>query len=277
MGGSLAESWSRVLKWAGHERRELLMAGMAAGFGAVFGTPLAGAVFAMEVLSYRGIEWPAWLPCLVAALSADWCCRAWGIQHAHYELGAYAFSTSLLLKLLLASACFGMVGAGFAVLQHRMKDAFGRVKEAWLRPVLGAVLLMALTAFLGTRSFLGLGTDSILRAFSYDGAAAWDWAWKTLFTGITLASGFKGGEVTPLFFIGATLGNSLSVLLQAPCGLLAGLGLVAVFAGASNTPLACAIMGAELFGWPALPYTALACLIAWACSGKGGIYKAQRK
>lgn len=143
--------------------------------------------------------------------------------------------------------------------------------------------VVALTWLLGTTDFLGLGVLSkdphavtIVSAFSAGGAHTWSWLWKLLFTAITLSTGFKGGEVTPLFFIGAALGNTLAVLLGAPVDLFAGLGFIAVFAGASNTPLACTIMGVELFGGEHTMYYAVACFTAYFFSGMSGIYSSQR-
>jgi H+/Cl- antiporter ClcA len=117
---------------------------------------------------------------------------------------------------------------------------------------------------------------TILSAFTAGGAQPWSWAWKLLFTAVTLAAGFKGGEVTPLFFIGAALGNTLAVFFGAPVDLFAGLGFIAVFAGATNTPLACTVMGIELFGAHYTVYFAVACFVAYYFSGHSGIYSAQR-
>lgn len=143
--------------------------------------------------------------------------------------------------------------------------------------------MIGLVYALGTRDYLGLGVASqdphvvtILSAFTPGGAHPWSWWWKIVLTAITLSSGFKGGEVTPLFFVGATLGNVLAVLLGAPVDLFAGLGFVAVFAGATNTPLACTIMGIELFGSGHVIYVALACFLAYLFSGHSGIYLSQR-
>ena len=149
--------------------------------------------------------------------------------------------------------------------------------------MLGGAAVIALTLSLGTRDYLGIGVTSqdpvgvsIVSAFSQISITPYGWIWKLLFTAITLASGFKGGEVTPLFFIGATLGHSLGVLFGVPVDLFAGLGFIAVFAGAANTPLACTIMGIELFGFPYLVYYATACFIAYYFSGHSSIYLAQR-
>jgi H+/Cl- antiporter ClcA len=145
------------------------------------------------------------------------------------------------------------------------------------------VLVIALTLAVGTRDYLGIGVTtpdghgvSIVNAFAAGGAEPYSWALKILFTAVTLAAGFKGGEVTPLFFIGATLGNTLAGLLHVPIDLFAGLGFIAVFAGASNTPLACTVMGVELFGSQYLVYYAIACFVAYYFSGHSGIYLSQR-
>ncbi|HEX8430502.1 MAG TPA: chloride channel protein, partial [Longimicrobium sp.] len=151
------------------------------------------------------------------------------------------------------------------------------------RPFVGGLIVIALVHLLGTREHLGLGVHpprdedaSIVTAFQPGGASPWSWWWKIVFTAVTIGSGFKGGEVTPLFFVGATLGNSLAGPLGVPVDLLAGIGLVAVFAGATNTPIACTLMGVELFGVEYAAYLAVACFVAFLCSGRAGIYQSQR-
>ena len=153
----------------------------------------------------------------------------------------------------------------------------------WLRPIIGALLVLAISALLGTRDYLGLGVGSvgvegasIVNAFSGDGITPWSWWWKLLLTAITLSCGFKGGEVTPLFFVGATLGAALATFLGVPIDLLAGIGFIAVFAGATNTPLACTVMGVELFGAQYLEYFAIACFLSYLFSGHSSIYLAQK-
>jgi H+/Cl- antiporter ClcA len=150
-------------------------------------------------------------------------------------------------------------------------------------PVSGAIMIIALTFILGKPDYLGLGVDpqqpgavTIVSAFEQGGAHLFSWLWKLIYTVITLGTGFKGGEVTPLFYIGATLGNTLANLLNAPVSLFAALGFIAVFAGATNTPLACTIMGVELFGSQHTLFFAVACFTAYYFSGKTGIYNAQR-
>ncbi|MDQ0394266.1 voltage-gated chloride channel family protein [Labrys monachus] len=290
LGGSLASTLGRLLRLEASEVRLLLMAGIAAGFGAVFGTPIAGTVFALEVLTVGRIEYEALLPCLLAAVAGDWVCQLWGIQHVRYAIGfgaadvGFRLDVLLLAKVALAGAAFGLVGQIFAELSHSAQAVVKKlVAFAPLRPVLGGVIVIALVYALGTREYLGLGVwsphpaDATILGF-FDAARTdyWSWLWKLLFTVVTLSTGFKGGEVTPLFFIGAALGNALAHLTGAPVDLLAGLGFVAVFAGASNTPLACTIMGIELFGAADTVYIATACFLAYLFSGHSGIYLSQR-
>ena len=286
MGGSIASTVGKWLKLSSADVRIVLMTGIAAGFGGVFGTPLAGAVFAMEVLAMGKISYEAIVPCLMAALIGDWSCTAWGIHHTQYAIAAlpHGFEWSLMAKVALAGIAFGLVSSLFAEMAHGLQWVFKHtISVPYLRPVVGAGVVIGLTYILGTRDYLGLGVRSddpsavtILSAFTPGGAHAWSWWWKILFTAVTLSSGFKGGEVTPLFFIGATLGNILAVGLGVPVDLLAGLGFVAVFAGATNTPLACTLMGIELFGSGPMIYIATACFLAYLFSGHSGIYLSQR-
>lgn len=291
MGGSLAAGYSRWFRIKPENRRVLLLAGVAAGFGSVFGTPLTGAVFAMEVVIVGRVQYDALIPVLVASVVGDYTCNAWGIHHAIYHI-AFAGDTARLAELnpallgltALGGMAFGLAGRLFAELTHGFQDLFRKlVPFAPLRPALGAVIVIGLTWAVGTRDFLGIGVTSpdphgvsILSAFNPGGATPFTWGWKLLFTAVTLGAGFKGGEVTPLFFIGAALGHALGVLFGVPVDLFAGLGFIAVFAGAANTPLACTIMGVELFGSPYLVYYAVACFVAYFCSGHSGIYLAQR-
>lgn len=296
MGGSIAGMFAQWFQLKNSEVQMLLMAGIAAGFGAVFGTPLTGTIFAMEVLTIGRLNYKALLPCLVAGIAGDFSCALWGIHHTSYHISFHELPFSigtwqlpvnprLLVYVIGAGAAFGLAAWLFAETVHNLKKLFQRyITIGWLVPVAGGIILIALSFIPGNTSYLGLGVTSnqagavsLVNAFSPGGAAGFSWLWKLLFTAITLSSGFKGGEVTPLFFIGATLGNTLALLLHAPVDLFAGIGFIAVFAGATNTPLACTIMGVELFGGEHIIYFATACFTAYFFSGDSGIYTAQRK
>ena len=293
MGGSIASFFSKTYKLKHRDKRILLMCGMAAGFGAVFGTPVAGAVFAMEVLAIGRIKYDALIPCFIASVLADIVCAAYGIHHTQYSitfvkdanhwLPSFSFDILLLLKVIFASVAFGFASYVFAQLSHFIKNKAGySIKNKWLIPVIGGIVIILISYASGTFDYLGLGVtnpdgrNSIVSAFAANGVDSWSWFWKLLLTAITLSTGFKGGEVTPLFYIGAALGNTLAMISGAPVDLFAGLGFIAVFAGATNTPLACTLMGVELFGANNVVYYAIACFTAYYFSGHSGIYTSQR-
>ncbi|WP_343746655.1 voltage-gated chloride channel family protein [Chitinophaga sp.] len=296
IGGSMAAWTGKTLGLTHRDIRILLMTGIAAGFGAVFGTPIAGTVFALEVLAIGAMRYDALVPCLIAAVLADVVCSAWGISHTHYQILYTSTHLTpyvpfvkadllLLLKVIVVGVAFGLTSFLFSWLIHAIKhNANTYIKIPWLIPVVGGVMIITMTFIAGTRDYLGLGVYSqspdgvsIVNAFRNTGTISdWSWLWKLVFTAVTLGMGFKGGEVTPLFFMGATLGHTLALLLGAPVDLFAGLGFIAVFAGATNTPLACTLMGVELFGADHVLYFAVACFTAYYFSGHSGIYASQK-
>ena len=277
MGGALADQLTHLFKLNAIDRRMVLMAGISAGFASVFGTPLAGAVFALEVLALGRMRLDALLPCLAAAVMADQVGLWWGVQHTHYMAGAMPDITAwLLVAMVLAGVVFGLTGKLFAECTHALSAWMAqRITYAPLRPLLGGAVIATVVMWGNYDRYIGLGIAVMVEAFAQP-LAPTDFLGKMIFTIASLGSGFKGGEVTPLFYIGATLGNALAPLLDVPFPLLAAVGFVAVFAGAANTPIASTLMAMELFGAQIGVFAALACVTSYICSGHSGIYRAQR-
>jgi H+/Cl- antiporter ClcA len=278
MGASLVDSLStHIVRLDGKDRRIVLMAGISSGFASVFGTPLAGMLFGLEVLAFGKFRYDGLFPCLIAAIVGDWMTLKWGLHHQVYQIPIVPKLTILgLLAAIFAGAIFGLTAMIFATLTHRI-DRYFKAKISYppLRPMVGGILILIAIQSIGTTKYIGLGIPTIVSAFNTQ-LPPWDFAAKIGFTVLSLGSGFKGGEVTPLFYIGATLGNAISPLLLLPAPLLAGMGFVAVFAGAANTPLTSTLMAIELFGSPAGSYAGIACIASYLCSGHAGIYRAQR-
>jgi H+/Cl- antiporter ClcA len=277
VGASLTDWLSHRLRLSRPMRRQLLAAGVAGGFGSVFGTPLAGAVFGLEFVVLGRLEYTALLPALLASVVGDLTTRALGIRHSVYPALAHEPLTPLLLaKWLVFAVAVAVVAAAFIELTHALKKR----GEQWLprlplRLFAGGVSVVLLWKLVGTSDYLGLGVPTILRAFHDPSLPVYAFALKLLFTAVTLGAGFLGGEVTPLFFVGAALGSVLARILGIPLELGAGVGLAAVFAASAKTPLALSIMAAELLGASALPHVALVCGISYYIIGRRSIYPAQ--
>ena len=276
IGGTLAHSIGKRLPIP-NAGKQLLLTGMAAGFAGLFRTPIAATFFALEVLTAGVLEYSALLPALVASFSASACSGLLGLEKFTVALtDQVAFSAPLVGKLLLFGLVFGMAGGLFAFALHKLKVLFAQyLPNPLLRIFLFGVLVSGFSLFCWEGRYSGLGTNLIAMSFD-SGIFSWDFALKWIFTVVTLAAGFQGGEVTPLFSIGASLGVLLGTLCGLPTAFVAALGYAAVFGSASNTLLAPMLIGGEVFGFAYLPYFFVVCAMAYLCNGGSCIYPLQK-
>ncbi len=272
-GASIADQFARFFNFDHSARRILLSCGMAAGFSSLFGTPWAGLIFALEIVGWRKSAYWALLPTLLSAFLAGYICNLYGNQHSHYpQLSVFpALTPSSIAWALLAAVIYGLTARLFVQSNKLAGKLFKLLKQPLIRPVIAGLLIILWVSFSHSTRHIGLGLPTLLAAFDTE-LPNYDFLVKIILTAITLSAGFKGGEVTPLFFIGATLGNALCIFIPLPMALLVAMGFVAVFAGCTKTPIACTIMGMELFGPTAACWLAIACFVSYWAAGKEGIY-----
>lgn len=277
MGGSMGSFLGRKLHLQGAEARMMEMCGMAAGFSALFGTPLASAVFAIEVASVGMMPYAALVHCVVSALAAQQVAMWMGGAATVIRLeGVPAVCWQSILGVVLLGCLCGLLSwvesfflAGVHALYQR------KIPNPYLCVAVGGCLVVVLSLLLGTRDYNGTGIDGVIRAVGGE-AVPWAFACKLLFTPLTVGSGFKGGEIVPTFFIGATFGCTVGVLLGLPAGFAAALGTVALFCGVTNAPMASVLLAYEMFEGKALILFALVCAVSYRLSGSRGLYGAQK-
>lgn len=277
MAASLADQVSSVFRVGPDERRILLVAGAGAGFGAAIGAPWAGMIFGMEVIHIGRLRLFAWFECLIASFVGYYVTVLMQAPHTVYaQIQNPAYDAKTLFTVIFFGCVCGVVAFSFIQFTHLIERLFQRM-IIWspLRPMIAGLVLVFLYHVEQTYQYVGLGIPVIQEAL----ARPVDFLvplLKGFFTSLTVGSGFKGGEFIPLVFIGTTLGSALSVLFKISTPLLAALGFSAVFAGASNTPIACTIMAMEIFGLEIGPYALLACFGSYYFSGHKSIYKSQK-
>ncbi|WP_277407066.1 chloride channel protein [Lacrimispora xylanisolvens] len=276
--GATVSHWvGRRLNMVSHSR-VFLITGMAAGFSGLFQTPIAACFFALEVLIAGSLQYTALFPAVIAAFVATWVSGSLGLEKFHYNLQTQIqLDPAFIIKLILSGIMFGLVGAMFA---HGLKLVKDKLNNRFQSPVskiaIVGTFLVILFILSGMGRYSGLGTNLISASFHGGKIYQWDWVLKFVLTIITLAAGFQGGEVTPLFSIGSSLGAALAVILGLPVEFAAALGYTAVFGSATNTLLAPVFIGAEVFGYSYVPYFFLVCCVAYVFNDNKSIYFAQK-
>ena len=277
MAGALSDNISKFIKLTSYERKILLIAGSGAGLGAAISAPWAGVLFGMEIITVGKLRLFAFFQCLVASLVGYGVVLLLKVPHTIYPSVIFPkFKVEYITYLILAGILFGLTANTFSRVTHIVTRIFNKVVSyPPLRPLVGGVILLALYKYESTYIYAGLGLDTIQLSLQEPG----HWSvplLKIFFTALTLGSGFKGGEFTPLVFIGATLGSAIAIFTPIPFEVLAALGFVSVFGGAANAPISCIIMGMEVFGFNILPYALITCYGSYYFSGHNGIYQSQR-
>lgn len=276
IGGTIGNALSKILKCSTYEKKILLISGVAAGFSSVFGTPLTGTIFALEISNIGSLNYNSMIPAITSAIVGNSVVKILGVKHSHYKIPPVeSVDLTNILKVIILAICFGLASRLFVYMTHWFKEKLIKYcKNQYLKIFVGGSLMVLATLILGNNLYNNLSLGLLSSAF--DGNVPYlAFIIKLMLTTLCLGAGYQGGEVTPLFVIGATLGATLSNILGLPFAFSAALGLVGVFSGATNAPIACFMMYLELFGSNNIIFAMLVCMIAVFISGHKGIYTSQ--
>ncbi|HPS75577.1 MAG TPA: chloride channel protein [Oscillospiraceae bacterium] len=277
IGGGIGGSVGQLFRLDEKDMRLATLCGMSAVFSALFGTPLTAALFALEVISVGVFYYSGLVPCIVSAVTAYGVSRLFGIAPTRFIVTFLPLNADLLWRVAVMAILCAIMSSVFCLVMHGMDFLAERyLKNKFFRAAIGGVIVLGLTWLVGTTDYNGAGVGPITDAIEKGIAIPDAFLWKLLFTAISLGCGFRGGEVVPTFFVGATLGCVVGPILGIPAGFAAAVGLVAVFCGAVNCPIASIVLSVELFGSVELTYFAVACGIAYMLSGYFGIYRSQK-
>lgn len=277
VGGSLGNAFAKLFNFDDKDTRIMIMCGMSACFSALFGTPVTAAVFSMEVISVGIMYYAALVPCTVAALIASSISSMSGLAATHFTVGEIPqFGIPNGIKFFILSLIFAVASILLCVVLHKTSHFFtAHFENQYVRIIVAAVLVIIMRFLFGTTDYLGAGTDIIARSF-VEQSAWYVFLLKMIFTAVTLGGGFKGGEIVPTLFVGATLGSFLAPIFGLPTGICAACGMVAVFCGVTNCPLTSLLLSIEMFGSESLKYCLLCIALSYLLSGYYSLYNSQK-
>ncbi|WP_431160718.1 chloride channel protein [Flagellimonas beolgyonensis] len=276
MGGGLSSFMADILKFSDDDRKKLVICGISAGFAAIFGTPISGAVFGIEVLFVGVMLYDVLLPSIVAGITAYYVTDLFGVPRPHFDVDfTGGINEYIILKVAIAGIVFGLCAFLFIETMNKVERLARNLKVHFvIKGLIGGAIIILVGTLFGKDS-LGLGTETITNIFKGTEIVWYLFLLKIVLTAVTLNFGGSGGVVTPVFFVGATVGALLGQLTGNDPMLFAAIGLVAVLGGATNAPIAACIMGIELFGETVAPYASLACIISFLITGNRSIYPTQ--
>ena len=275
IGGSVGSFVSKALRLKEDDKKTLIMAGMSGCFSALFGTPLTAAIFPLEVVHVGYMQYAALLPCAIASLIGHSVAIALNLVEPMHHIGTVPnLDAMTAIAVIVLSLLAGLVSRLFVYSLHKTHHIFAMIENAYVRAIVGAVIIIVLTLLVGNQDYNGVGAHMIERALEGN-VPLYAFLLKILFTSVTLSSGYKGGEIIPSLIIGAMLGSTFGTIFGLPAGLWAEVGMVAVFCGVTNCPITSLLSGFELFNFQASSFLLIAVAISYIVSGYSGLYKAQ--
>lgn len=277
MGGSIGNALGTLFKFDDKDKHVIIMCGMSAAFSTLFGTPMAAAIFPMEMVSVGVMYYMALVPCVVSSLTAHGIAVLFGIYGESFHVTAIpAFEIVPSLKVVLVAVICAFVSIGFCGLLHRTEEFYKKLfKNTYLRIFFGGCAVVVLTMLVGTNDYNGAGMDIIEQAV--EGTVIPEaFLLKMIFTALTIGAGYKGGEIVPTFFVGSTLGCLLGQLIGLSPSLCAAIGMISLFCGVTNCPISSLLISFELFGFEGMPYYLLAVAFSYMLSGYSGLYRSQK-
>lgn len=277
IGGGIGYNLGRIFKLNKNDIHLITMAGMSSVFSALFSTPVTAAIFSLEVISVGTLNFTGLLPCVIASISAYYISTLFGISaESAVSVVIGDISVTMVFKVIVLAICCAVVSILFCLAIRKSEQVMKRwFKNPYLRGFIGALTVVVLTVISGTFDYNGAGMNIVMRALSGE-ARGYDFIMKIIFTAITIAAGFKGGEIVPAFFVGSTFGCVMGPLLGMESGFAAAIGMIAVFCGAVNCPVASIVLSVEMFGAKGIALFGVACAVSYIMSGNSSLYNSQR-